>query len=167
MTGKKRAGRGRKKANTISYHGIVITGSGNSPPRNFMYNVNNIFSNYATRGKFTNISDPLVRSVIYKAIMYIIKKRREEINREKSELNKVSEKNVSVRKRYERKIEIHEKMIDLYNKFAKFYKGTRNYNTRSMFSIWRVNSGKRVSSVQNGGYRYYAIAPSKNPQKIN
>jgi hypothetical protein len=158
----KRGGRGRKKANTVNYHGVVITGAGNS---RFMYNINSLFSNYAIRGKVTNAHDPLARSALYKAFMHVIKKRREEIKKEKSELNKIPEKNSAVRKRYEKKIDIHEKILGMYNQLAKSYKGPL-MNTKGVFNILRVNYGKRPASVPNKGYRYYSV-PSKNPQKIN
>lgn len=160
-----RGGRGRKKANTVNYHGIVITAPGS---RNYLYNVNSIFSNYAIRGKVTNAPDPLIRSAIHRALSYIIKKRREEITREKHELSKIPESNVAVVKRFKKKIEIHEKMLNMYTNFSKFYHSSRHPNTRRTFNILQVNYNKKPASVPNGGYRYFAVFPSsKSPKKIN
>lgn len=159
-----RGGRGRKKANNVTYHGIVITGKNS---KNYLYNMNSIFSNYALRGKVANAPDPLMRSAIHRALSYIIKKRREEVAKEKRELSKIPEGNSAVVKRYMKKIEIHEKMLNMYTNFLKYYHSVHHPNTRKMFNVWKVNYNKRPASVPNGGYRYFAVFPPKSPKKIN
>lgn len=156
-----RAGRGRKKANTINYHGIVVTLPGG---RNYLYNINSMFSNYVIQKKVTNVPDPLFRSAIHRALSYIIKKRREEITREKQELSTIPEKNVSVVKRFKKKIDMHEKMLKMFTNFSKFYHSSHHPNTKRAFNILKVNHNKKQ---ENTGYRYFAVFPPKNPKKIN
>ncbi len=165
--GGKRGGRGRgvKKGNTINYHGIVIT---SSKTRNRLFNMNKIFSNYILNNHIENVDDPFLRSILIRTLNYIIKKRQFEINREYGELNKLTNTpmNMSLKKRYESKIKIHENMLEAYKTLLKFYTSKTPFviNTKNMFNVYKTNYNK-VYNNQKKQYRYFS-KPNNNGKNI-
>lgn len=140
---KKRGGKGRKRVNNISYHGIVIGGN--------KLNVNNLFSNYIINRKVKNINDPVLKSTLVKTLNYIIQKRQNVINRQKKERNEVNTN--AAKRRYNGHIRVHQRVLNNYKAFSNAYK-KNTVTTPTMYNVYKYGYLKNVNNT--GQYRYHA-----------
>lgn len=144
----RRAGRVRRKpVENVNYHGIVVYGM----------NINDIFSNYAVNKKFRDPGDPLLRSAIIKGITYVINKRKNQINRNKLELNSIDPSNKVLIRSRKRSLNIHKSMLNSYQQLLNRYKNiTKPVINSRMFNIEKKRYEKYINN-KTGLYKYRAI----------